>query len=106
MSMQTTIAAVASVAATVALCALTPPSFAATPEHGNAVEVRYKDLDLATSEGQAELNRRIDNAARAVCGLDQAVTTGSRIRRPRSCRRSSRPTCACRRRDASSSSVS
>lgn len=80
MSMQTTIAAVASVAATVALCALTPPSFAATPEQGNAVEVRYKDLDLATSEGQAELNRRIDNAARAVCGLDQAVTTGSRIR--------------------------
>lgn len=80
MSMQTAIAAIGSVAATLALCALTPPSFAATPEQGQAVEVRYKDLDLKTAEGKAELNRRIDKAARSACGLDQAVTTGSRIR--------------------------
>lgn len=80
MSMQTTFAAIASVAATVALCALTPPTFAATPGQGNSAQVQYKDLDLGTSEGKAELNRRIDKAARSVCGLDQAVTTGTRIR--------------------------
>jgi UrcA family protein len=80
MSMQTAIAAIGSVAATLALCALTPPTFAATPEHENAAEVRYQDLDLKTADGKAELNRRIEKAARTVCGLDQAVTTGSRIR--------------------------
>ena len=37
-------------------------------------------IDLKTAEGKAELNRRIDKAARSACGLDQAVTTGSRIR--------------------------
>jgi UrcA family protein len=80
MSKQTAIAAIASVVATLGLCALTPPSFAATPEQGNAVEVRYKDLDLKTAEGKSELNRRIETAARSVCGLDQAQTTGTRIR--------------------------
>lgn len=80
MSMQTTIAAIGSVAATLALIALTPPTFAATPEQGNSIEVRYKDLDLRSADGKTELNRRIDRAARNVCGLDQPVTTGSRIR--------------------------
>lgn len=80
MSKQTTIAALGSVVATLALIALTPPSFAATPEHGQATEVRYQDLDLKTAEGKSELNRRIESAARSVCGLDQAQTTGSRIR--------------------------
>jgi UrcA family protein len=80
MSMQTTIAAIGSIAAILALCALTPPSFAATPGQGNSAEVRYADLDLRTAEGKAELNRRIDKAARAVCGLDEAPTTGTRIR--------------------------
>jgi UrcA family protein len=79
MSMQTTIAAIGSVAATLALVALTPPSFAATPEQRPAAEVRYHDLDLKTDEGKTELNRRIEKAARNVCGLDQAPTTGSRM---------------------------
>lgn len=80
MSMQTTIAAIGSIAATLALCALTPPSFAATPEQGNVAQVQYRDLDLKTAEGKTELNRRIEKAARTVCGLDQAPTTGSRMR--------------------------
>ncbi len=80
MSMQTAIAAIGSVAATLALVAMTPPTFAATPERAPAAEVRYTDLDLKTAAGKTELNRRIDKAARSVCGLDQAVTTGSRIR--------------------------
>ncbi len=80
MSMQTAIAAIGSVAATLALCALTPPTFAATPAQGHTAEVRYSDLDLKTDKGKSELNRRIEKAARAVCGLDQAPTTGSHIR--------------------------
>jgi UrcA family protein len=35
-----------------------------------AVEVRYADLNLASEEGADVLFRRIDNAARQVCGLD------------------------------------
>jgi len=80
MSMQTAIAAIGSVVATIGLCALTPPTFAATPERGQAAEVRYTDLDLKTAQGKFELNRRIEKAARTVCGLDQAPTTGTHIR--------------------------
>ncbi|MCB2047193.1 MAG: UrcA family protein [Novosphingobium sp.] len=79
MSKQTVIAAIASVAATVALCAMTPPSFAATPEQGSTVEVRYSDLNLKSAEGKAELTRRIERAARAACGLDRAPVTGTRL---------------------------
>ena len=39
-------------------------------------QVRTSDLDLATAAGQAELDARIDRAARAVCKLER---TGSRI---------------------------
>lgn len=78
MSKQTTIAAIASVAATFALVALTPPSFAATPETRNTTEVRYADLDLSSDEGRAELSQRIDKAAREVCGMDD-IQTGTRI---------------------------
>lgn len=78
MSKQTAIAAIASVAATLALVAMTPPSFAATPEQRSAAEVRYADLDLKTDEGRAELGHRIDRAAREVCGLNE-TQTGTRI---------------------------
>jgi UrcA family protein len=78
MSKQTTIAAIASVVATLGLFALTPPAFAAAPAQGEAREVRHTDLDLKSAAGQAELTRRIQHAARAVCGLD-AAQTGTRI---------------------------
>jgi UrcA family protein len=78
MSKQTAIAAIASVAATLALCALTPPALAAAPADGASVAIRYADLNLESAEGQAELTRRIDRAARAVCGID-AQSTGTRI---------------------------
>lgn len=79
MSMQTANAAIASVAATLALCAMTPPAIAAAPAAENAREVRYSDLNLKSEEGRAELSRRIERAARAACGLD-TLETGSRIR--------------------------
>ncbi len=41
--------------------------------------VVYDDLDLASDAGKAELNRRIDRAAKLVCGLGES-TVGTRIR--------------------------
>jgi UrcA family protein len=48
--------------------------------------VTYQDLDLATPDGQAELNRRIEYAARQVCGMGER-TVGSNIvsRETRTC---------------------
>ena len=48
----------------------------------NAVQkaqaVQVADLDLSTSEGRAELQTRLDRAARDVCGMSEK-TTGSRL---------------------------
>lgn len=37
------------------------------------VEVRHSDLDLTTEEGQSQLERRIDRAAREVCDYRTGV---------------------------------
>lgn len=42
-------------------------------------EVEHRDLDLATTKGQKELEKRIDKATRRACDYD-ASATGSRIR--------------------------
>jgi UrcA family protein len=42
------------------------------------VAVSYADLDLSTEVGQAKLERRIDKAARSVCGLDE-TRVGTRL---------------------------
>jgi UrcA family protein len=57
-----------------ALCALALAA-AATPLAAEesrrvAVEVRYADLNLQSEEGADVLFRRLDHAARQVCGLD------------------------------------
>lgn len=76
-----TIAAIA--AATLALS--TAPAFA------GSVSVNYKDLDLSTPAGQAELDHRLDRAAREVCGMDE-IQTGTRIpsRSARKCYKNAR----------------
>ncbi|WP_164549739.1 UrcA family protein [Altericroceibacterium xinjiangense] len=60
-----------------AALALAAPAFAAQPA-GNSVEVQYRDLDLSSPQGMAELDRRLDKAARQVCNLN-ATKTGTRI---------------------------
>jgi UrcA family protein len=40
-------------------------------------EIRVADLDLSTSSGQAELDRRITTAAKKICG--DGTRTGSNI---------------------------
>ncbi len=53
-----------------ALSTVSVTAFATAP----SVEVKYADLDLTTPQGMAELDNRIDAAARRVCGLDDVVT--------------------------------
>ncbi len=57
------------------------PHAAMAQEVGNSVEVRTADLNLSNPSGQKVLERRIDRAARQVCGTDDTVT-GTLIRSP------------------------
>ena len=43
-----------------------------------SVDVAYADLDLTSPQGQSALDRRIDGAARHICGAHQQ-RTGTRI---------------------------
>ena len=54
---------------------------AAQPAFAASVIVEYKDLDLGTEAGQQKLERRVDAAAKKVCGFDD-IAVGSRIRSP------------------------
>lgn len=53
--------------------------------------VRYADLDLSTESGRQEFDRRLDRAARDVCGMNEKAV-GSRIstREARACYRQAR----------------
>ncbi|HTN14974.1 MAG TPA: UrcA family protein [Sphingomonadaceae bacterium] len=51
---------------------------AAQPAFAEAASVSFKDLDLTTEAGREELDRRINSAAREVCGFNDE-RTGSRI---------------------------
>ena len=53
--------------------------------------VTHQDLDLTTEEGRSELNRRIDSAAKQVCGVNERQV-GSNImsRETRNCYRSAK----------------
>ena len=67
-----------------AALAITPALSAADGEQRS--QVTYSDLDLSTAEGVAELDRRIENAAREVCDADRQVTgTRMRSREARQC---------------------
>jgi UrcA family protein len=53
-------------------------TLAATPAYADSVRVEYKDLDLATAQGQGALQKRIEAAARQVCGM-RDIRTGTRV---------------------------
>lgn len=42
----------------------------------STVELKYDDLDLSTPQGMAQLDKRVDRAAKQVCTSHQ-ITTGS-----------------------------
>lgn len=54
---------------------------AAAEKTPNSVTVQYKDLDLATPEGQKKLDARIKRAAEEVCKSNEVIT-GTRVRSP------------------------
>lgn len=64
---------------------------AAGVAESQTVDVQFNDLDLATEDGRAELERRLDSAARDVCGMNDK-RTGTRIsdRESRKCFREAR----------------
>ncbi|MFZ1743290.1 MAG: UrcA family protein [Pontixanthobacter sp.] len=51
---------------------------ATTPAFAGEAQIKYNDLNLASAEGQQTLERRIDKAAREVCGVSRQ-RTGTRI---------------------------
>ena len=53
----------------------------AMPANAGTVEVSYADLNLASPEGQARLEKRVEKAAREVCELD-VRQTGTLLRTP------------------------
>ena len=57
---------------------LVAPAAQAAEEKGQPVGVTVADLDLTTQQGREELDRRIDLAAKEVCGMNDTVT-GSRV---------------------------
>jgi UrcA family protein len=54
------------------------PAFAEPAKETRGVSVSYEDLDLGSDEGRAELDRRIENAAKQACGVNEHEV-GSRI---------------------------
>lgn len=64
--------------ATIAALGLAATSTVATAE---SVLVPYEDLNLSSQAGQKVLDRRIDRAAKKVCGYDEP-TVGTRLRDP------------------------
>jgi len=63
-----------------ALCAIATAG-PALANNGPALAVSYSDLNLATAEGQVELEKRIDKAARKICRVD-AIRTGTHVPNP------------------------
>lgn len=51
---------------------------AVQPALAESIAVPFNDLDLSTEAGQKELDKRIEVAARKVCGFDEA-SVGTRI---------------------------
>jgi UrcA family protein len=58
--------------AAVLSAALATPALAEAPN----ASIRTSDLNLATAQGQEQLDRRIDAAARAMCGISD-IRTGT-----------------------------
>ena len=66
------------------------PAVTAAPDT-ETVRVEHADLDLSTAEGRDTLDRRIDRAARTVCGYgEQQMGTRIRSRDARECYRQAR----------------
>ena len=61
--------------AAIGLAVTTTPAFAGSSSDEGTMQIQFDDLNLDTPSGQKQLDRRLDRAARSVCGLDAARTT-------------------------------
>lgn|GEM_PF-1321825 len=61
-----------------AIAAATGALIAAQPAFAETAVVVIRDLDLSTTEGMKELDRRLEGAAKKACGFNEA-RTGSRV---------------------------
>ena len=61
--------------AALAASLVTVPAFASNGAAAPAIPVTYSDLDLTTAAGARQLDRRLDSAAREVCGMDEILTS-------------------------------
>lgn len=70
---------------------VSPVAASATTTEQRTTGVSYADLDLTTEDGRAQLDRRIDAAARQVCAIGE-TDLGTRImtREKRACYREAR----------------
>ena len=69
-------------------CAAIGLALSATPAMAGdetAMVVKYDDLNLSTKAGQEHLERRIDAAAKKVCGISQRTGTRLESRGARKC---------------------
>ena len=64
---------------TLALAAALLAAPAATLAAQSSVSLKYDDLDLSTTKGMVELNKRADDAARQACSTN-SVKTGTILR--------------------------
>ena len=69
-----TISMKAGLAAALAAATMIATPVVAAEAEGITVAVRYSDLDLSTQEGQRALERRMENAAEQVCGIDRRTS--------------------------------
>lgn len=66
------------VVATVAVIAFSVPAIASADElKGRAEKVTYADLDVQKEEGATVLYRRLQQASKRVCGMDQYRNAGT-----------------------------
>lgn len=72
--------AVAAIGSAIALAGAGAPAVAETIQQ--TMVVKYTDLNLASAKDQKILERRIDRAAKKICGLDRA-RTGTRLKSPK-----------------------
>lgn len=79
-----------------ALLLLAAAPAAARPGAPPSVHVRHSDLNLTTAAGLAALDRRIQRAVEAACGLAGATDLRSRLLAAR-CRESAVPSAAAQR---------
>lgn len=63
------------------LSAVMATALVALPASAETAQIHYSDLNLATEAGQRAFDKRVERAARKVCGMNE-LRTGTRTATP------------------------